>query len=93
MSRRFSDFTGSVSEVVSAKDMFEVAGFENDNYYCNCGNNILITATLLDKNSNEVQEAQKLVNIKDTRYNIKWLYEPPMARPDVGLQYIGQVNI
>lgn len=93
VTQTFNEFNGGEANTIPAKHLNSIFSYEADNYYCNCGKTLLMEASVTDKYSGEVQTAQKMITVEQSRYKLKWLYEPPQPRPDVGMKYIAQATL
>lgn len=93
ITQTFGQFSGSEANLFPYSSINEMMSFEQENYWCECGNDLLVEVEVEDRYSGEVRTAQKVIKVEHTRYKMEWLYEPNLPRPDVGMKYIGKVSL
>ena len=85
-------FDGSYSTSINRKDLSKIYNFEDDNWRCQCGKNLLITASVIDKNSEEELDSQKKLAVESEKYKIDFVYTPEARREGVPFQFIAQAK-
>jgi hypothetical protein len=80
ITQTFGEFSGSEANLFPYSSINEMMSFEQDNYWCECGNDLLMEVEVEDRYSGEVRTAQKVIKVENTRYKMEWLYEPNLPR-------------
>jgi CD109 antigen len=85
-------YNGRFTTTLDREQIEEVANFEDDQWHCKCGNNLKISATVIDQFSDEELFAEAKLAVHREKYVVNEIYSPSAPREGIPFEFIFKVE-
>ena len=85
-------FDGSHSDSIPRDELKKLYDFQDSNWRCQCGKNLLIKASVIDKTSGEELGAESKLKVESQKYSVDFVYTPDARREGIPFEFIAQAK-